>query len=197
MIKKTDLIESETVEYAKSLLGKRLLVKDKQGIISGGIIVETESYLGFIDEACHSYNHNKTPRLASLYKEKDTVYIYSMHRQLLLNLIPKPSEAVLIRAIQPTINLKSMIERRDKTGINLSNGPGKLTQALGIYKEMDGTRLGELIRIEDHHDLGAFEIESSPRIGIEHKGEWTHKLLRFYVKDNPYVSQMKRSPSFK
>ena len=189
--------ESETVTLAKSLLGKRLIVKDDNNEISAGIIVETEAYLGFIDEACHSYNNKKTPRLKSLYSEKNTVYIYSMHRQLLLNIIPKPSEAVLIRAIQPIINIEAMNIRRNKPGVELSNGPGKLTQALGITKEMDGSKLGDIISIEDHNDLESFEIIDSPRIGIDNKGEWTHKHLRFYIKDNPYVSKAKRTASIK
>ena len=112
-----------------------------------------------------------------------------MHRQVLLNIVSKPSEAVLIRAIQPLLNIDGMIERRNKPGIQLSNGPGKLTQALGITKEMDGSSLGEMIRIEQYHDIVNIEIIESPRIGIDNKDEWTHKLLRFYIKDNPYVSK--------
>ena len=189
--------ESETVTLAKSLLGQRLILKDDNNEISAGIIVETEAYLGFIDEACHSYNHKKTPRLKSLYSEKNTVYIYSMHRQLLLNIISKPSEAVLIRAIQPIVNLEAMNLRRDKAGIQISNGPGKLSQALGIRKDMDGTKLGDIISIEQHNDIKNIEIIDSPRIGIDNKGEWTHKHLRFYIKDNPYVSKAKRTVSIK
>ena len=120
-----------------------------------------------------------------------------MHRQLLLNIISKPSEAVLIRAIQPIVNLEAMNLRRDKPGIQLSNGPGKLTQALGITKDMDGTKLGDIISIEQHNDIKNIEIIDSPRIGIDNKGEWTHKHLRFYIKDNPYVSKAKRTVSIK
>ncbi len=189
--------QSETVTLAKSLLGQRLIAIDDNNEVSAGIIVETEAYLGFIDEACHSYKHKYTPRLKSLYSEINTVYIYSMHRQLLLNIISKPSEAVLIRAIQPIVNLEAMNLRRDKAGIQISNGPGKLSQALGIRKDMNGTKLGDIISVEQHNDIENLQICESPRIGIDNKGEWTHKNLRFYIKENPYVSKTKRTASIK
>ena len=188
-----DFITQSTIDTAKELLGKKLLM-NHDGIFVGGYIVETEAYVGAIDKACHSYNWKRTPKVESMYAIGGTIYVYVMHTHAMLNIVTKCEgipEAVLIRAIQPVDHLELMIEQRKLEGINISNGPGKLTKAMGITKELNGTFLneGKLI-IDESTSVKPKHICSSPRIGIPNKEQWTDEPLRFYVEGNPYVSQL-------
>ena len=188
-----DFIHPSTIELAKNLLGKKLLIRHDDKLI-GGYIVETEAYLGPEDEACHSYNWKETPKVKSMYQPGGTIYIYSMHGHNMLNVVTKEMgrpEAILIRGIQPTDHEDVMLDHRPVTGFNLSNGPGKLTKAMGITRELDGWMMNESPLLLD--EVGSKipkKIATSSRIGIPNKGKWTGEPLRFYVAGNPYVSRM-------
>jgi len=144
--------------------------------------------------AAHSYNGRRTPKVESMYQSGGTIYIYSMHGHNMINFVMGNigiPEGVLIRAIQPTDGLEFMKTQRNAESYNLTNGPGKLTRALGITREFNGITLNSgRIRLEQTDYLVPKKISSSPRIGIPNKGDWTNKLLRFYVDGNPYVSCM-------
>ena len=188
-----DFINGSTVENAKKLLGKRLLV-EHNGKLVGGYIVEVEAYLGTVDMAAHSYNGRRTPKVESMYKAGGTIYVYTMHGHNMINIVMQKEgipEGVLIRGLQPTDGLKLMQANRDAAGYNLTNGPGKLTKALGITREFNGTTLNTgMILLDERGGRTPKKISSSPRIGIPNKGKWTDELLRFYVEGNPYVSAM-------
>lgn len=183
-----------TEQIAQELLGCLVIKETDEGVTSGWI-VETEAYLGEIDEAAHSYGLKQTPRLASMYKEPGTIYIYSMHTHLMLNVVVQEKgvpEAILIRAIEPQKGVALMSERRGKTGFMVTDGPGKLTKAMKITKLDDGTSVTEPPLIIDVNTRKIpKKIEISPRIGIPNKGEWTDALLRYSVAGNPYVSRKK------
>lgn len=183
-----------TEQIAQELLGYLVIKETDEGVTSGWI-VETEAYLGEIDEAAHSYGLKQTPRLASMYKEPGTIYIYSMHTHLMLNVVVQEKgvpEAILIRAIEPQKGVALMSERRGKTGFMVTDGPGKLTKAMKITKLDDGTSVTEPPLIIDVNTRKVpKKIELSPRIGIPNKGEWTDALLRYSVAGNPYVSRKK------
>lgn len=188
-----DFINQSTTEVAKNLLGKKLLIRHADQLV-GGYIVETEAYLGPEDEACHSYNWKETPKVKSMYALGGTIYIYSMHGHNMLNVVTKESgrpEAVLIRSIQPTDGEEIMFENRPNPGFNLSNGPGKLTKAMGITRGIDGYLINDsVLFLDESGSQIPKEIATSPRIGIPNKGKWTDESLRFYVAGNPYVSRM-------
>ena len=76
--KSKNFFEQDTVSLAKELLGKLIVVKSREEILSG-YITETEAYLGVVDKACHGYNGKRTPKVEALYQEAGTVYIYTMH----------------------------------------------------------------------------------------------------------------------
>ncbi|WP_373471795.1 DNA-3-methyladenine glycosylase [Carnobacterium alterfunditum] len=183
-----------TEEIAQDLLGCLVIKETDEGVTSGWI-VETEAYLGEIDEAAHSYGLKRTPRLESMYKEPGTIYIYSMHTHLMLNVVVQEKEvpeAILIRAIQPLKGVALMSERRGKVGFAVTDGPGKLTQAMKITKLDDGTSVAESPLIIDAATRKVpKKIQLSPRIGVPNKGEWTDALLRYTVVGNPYVSRKK------
>ena len=129
-----DFFMLDTVSLAKELLGKLIIVKNAGKILSG-YIVETEAYLGVIDEACHGYKGKRTPKVEALYQKAGIVYIYTMHTHKMLNIVScekNNPQAVLIRGIEPLKNREIMEENRGKTGVIVSNGPGKLTKAMGI-----------------------------------------------------------------
>jgi DNA-3-methyladenine glycosylase len=188
--------KQDTVSLAKDLLGKLLIMETEEGPL-GGYIVETEAYLGVIDQAAHTYLGRNTPKVKSMYKEAGTVYVYTMHTHQLLNIVSCTegiAQAVLIRAIEPAIGIAQMERNRGKSGILLTNGPGKFTKARKRGKEEDGTLMQrDNLKIDFCKSRKARDIISSPRIGIPNKGMWTEKHLRFYVKGNPYVSGIKKS----
>jgi len=188
-----DFINASTVENARKLLGKKLLTYH-DGKLIGGYIVEVEAYLGIVDMAAHGYNGRRTPKVESLYKAGGTIYVYTMHGHNMINFVMQKEgvpEGVLIRGLQPTDGIEFMQANRDAEGYNLTNGPGKLTKALGITRAFNGTTLNNgRIRLDEVGSLTPRKISSSPRIGIPNKGKWTDEPLRFYVEGNPYVSAM-------
>ena len=209
--------KQDTISLAKNLLGKLILVK-KDDEILGGYIVETEAYLGAVDRACHGFEGKRTPKVEALFGKAGTVYIYTMHTHKMLNIVSCEEgnpQAVLIRGIEPVINVERMIENRGKEGILISNGPGKLTKAMGIGDAFNKSKICEITKkfhkvskksiydienmqenilyIDFENSKIAKNIGISARIGIPNKGIWTEKELRYFVAGNKYVSGMKKS----
>lgn len=185
-----------TEEIAQELLGC-LLIKETDAGVTSGWIVETEAYVGEFDQAAHSFGLRKTPRLKAMYQPAGTIYIYHMHTHTMLNIVAKEAgnpQGILIRAVEPFSGIDLMEERRNMGGINLTNGPGKLTKAMGITKEDYGTSIGDApLYLSTEQRRTPKQIIATPRIGIPNKGEWTDKPLRFIVTGNPYVSRKKGS----
>ena len=162
---------NDTKQVAKDLLGKILVRKIGNQILSG-VIIETEAYKGKNDPASHS-SRKKTERNKIMFGEVGRAYIYftyGMH--YCFNVVAKKEEdragAVLIRAIRPQQGIKHMIKNR-KTDVvsNLANGPGKLTQAMQIsLKEynLDLTKNSSLFITDGKKPV---KIIAKPRIGIK------------------------------
>lgn len=175
-------------ELANALLGCELVHETAEGT-TAGIIVETESYHE-TDEASHSYK-SRSPRTEVMFGPAGHAYIYftyGMH--YCFNVVAEDEgigAGVLIRAIEPTKGIELMKKRRGQQNVlNLTNGPAKLVQAMGITKADYGKSLyaGNLYIKESK--LKDFEISFGPRIGISKAQE---KPWRFWVKDNPFVSR--------
>jgi len=190
-----DYINTTTEEIARQLLGKLLVHQTPDGIYSG-YIVETEAYIGVEDMACHTYDGKRTQKVESMYQTGGTIYIYTMHTHAMLNIVTKEEgdpQAVLIRALEPADGMERMENNRKVTGVSISNGPGKLTKAMEITKELNGKMLNEsALSIDARLGKTPASIAVSARVGIPNKGEWTSKPLRFYVKGHPYVSGMRK-----
>jgi len=187
---------SDVLDISKKLLGK-VLVTQLSNQLTSGIIVETEAYAGINDRASHAFNNKRTKRTEIMYKNGGIVYVYlcyGIHN--LFNIITNVKDiphAVLIRAIEPLEGIKKMCGRRNLSNkYNLTNGPGKLTQALGIDKNCNGKSLqSNKIWIEDNRvDFIEKDILSSTRIGVDYAGKDASLLYRFYIKDNKWVSQI-------
>ncbi|MCU5745239.1 DNA-3-methyladenine glycosylase [Staphylococcus sp. SQ8-PEA] len=191
-----DFVENDTVQTAKDLLGVKVIYTDGEQIYSG-YIVETEAYLGYQDRAAHGYQGKRTPKVESLYKKGGTIYAHVMHTHLLINFVTREidvPEGVLIRAVEPLEGIEAMRINRNKDGYDLTNGPGKWTQAFHLPRHLDGTLLNSgRLQINIKQRKRPREIVEDSRIGIPNKGEWTHKPLRFSVKGNPFVSRMRKS----
>ncbi|NRF90111.1 DNA-3-methyladenine glycosylase [Paenibacillus frigoriresistens] len=181
-----------TLLLARSLLGK-LLVKETELGIAAGWIVETEAYIGPGDRAAHSFGNRRTPRTEVMFGPPGYVYTYVMHTHCLVNIVSGESglpEAVLIRAVEPCIGVDLMYDRRgtDKKLKELTNGPGKLTKALGIVKEDYGRPFFERpLYIAEGRTVES--IAAGPRIGIDNSGEAREYPWRFWVEGNPFVSK--------
>ena len=176
-----------TEEVAKALLGKILVHKTKGGVCKGKI-VETEAYFGCSDPASHAFR-KKTKRNYLMFEIPGFSYVYFCYgNHWLFNIVAKKkgSGAVLIRALEPLEGIELMKKRRGIKDVkNLCNGPGKLTKAFGINKKQNGLDLTkENLFLEDSKEK--IEVIKAKRIGIS-KGK--SKLLRFYIKENKFVSK--------
>lgn len=150
--------DQEITGLARELIGARLLVR---GV--GGTVLETEAY-GRDDPASHSFR-GPTARKAAMFGPAGSVYVYlSYGCHLCLNVVGRPGEAVLIRAIRPEFGIEAMRERRGGAGL-LAAGPGRVGQALGIGLSDGGTLFGaEGFALEGGGR--ATELLVGPRIGI-------------------------------
>lgn len=220
-----------TIQVARNLLGKKLVRVNEKGEKISGLIVETEAYLGTKDPACHSYKNKKTSRTECMYLKGGHAYIYFIYGMYYcFNVVTrneKSPEAVLIRALMPLEGKEIMLQNRMRKKILLSkkrkiklknknidfikkntnwiqeltNGPGKLAEALNLTKKLNKeSLLGSKIYIEQISQkeklsyLKTDSIEKSPRIGL---GSVTKEALflplRFFYKNNPYISKSKVS----
>lgn len=180
-------------EAAKALLGC-ILVRTRGSKKLIGRIVETEAYHQE-DAASHSYKW-KTPRTAVMFGPAGFSYVYftyGMH--YCLNIVSGPEnrgEAILIRALEPLEGIEDMQRNRKQTNItNLTNGPAKLCQAFVIDRTLSGHDLHKppLQLLPPSENRQSLEIVTTERIGISLA---KHDPLRFYIKNNAFVSKYKR-----
>jgi DNA-3-methyladenine glycosylase len=158
---------------------------------TAGVIVETESY-HVDDPACHAFG-GPTPRSSVLFGPPGHAYVYlSYGIHSLLNFVSEPegeAAAVLIRALEPTVGIDVMRERRGvERVLDLCSGPGKLTQALGIGLELNGVPLedGPIRVLRRTNGWSDPAVVTGPRIGIT---KATEHPWRFSAAGNRYVSR--------
>lgn len=189
-------LNPDVIFLAKDLLGK-VLFTQIDGVVTAGIIVETEAYFGVQDKASHAYGGRRTNRTETLYQQGGISYVYLCYGiHYLFNIVSSVEgepHAVLIRAIEPLTGLDIMETRRkiSATKAAISSGPGSAAKALGIDRTFNEKELtGEEIWIEDHNiRYTPDQIAAVPRVGVAYAQEDALLPWRFFVINNKYVSK--------
>jgi DNA-3-methyladenine glycosylase len=188
----------DAVTIARELLGK-YFYSSFDGVLTGGMIVETEAYSGENDAACHAHLGRRTKRTQIMYEPGGISYVYLIYGiYSLFNIVTNAAgaaDAVLIRAIEPLEGLPEMQQRRGLSTIEprLTAGPGLMTQAMGISTLHNGTPLmGNEIWVEDRGVVVPEEdIVAGPRVGVAYAGADALLPWRFHVKGSKWVSKAK------
>jgi DNA-3-methyladenine glycosylase len=169
-----------TVQVARDLLGRYLIVERPDAPVHVARLVETEAYLGEEDLACHA-SHGHTKRTAPMYEEAGHAYIYFVYGMYwCLNVVTEAvgrPYAVLLRAAEAVTELPAM------------NGPGKLCRALGLnasWNRADLTDSG--LRVAQGDPLPLDRIGAARRVGVAYAGAWAEEPLRFFDEASPAVS---------
>jgi DNA-3-methyladenine glycosylase len=176
---------------AAELLGM-VVVSSVEGELTEGRIVETEAYLGYDDPASHGYLHRRHARNEALFGPPGSWYVYlSYGMHWCANLVCQRAglaSAVLLRALEPLTGLQSMRRRRGRVpDRELCSGPGKLCQALGISRDLDGSRMpGSGVVVRRPGSIEEIAIATTPRIGITKAADWP---LRFCLAGSPWTSR--------
>ncbi|MBN8827351.1 MAG: DNA-3-methyladenine glycosylase [Sphingobacteriia bacterium] len=163
--------EQDSLEVARSLLGKTLVFNNYKGIIT-----ETEAYMGFEDPASHAFR-GRTKRTEIMFGEAGFSYVYLIYGMYYcLNFVTEKKDfpsAILIRGLLIYEPVKLLLD-----------GPGKICKLLGITKEQNGV---DIINSENFYvaDTGqTLEYSVSSRIGIK---TGLDKMWRF-------VANLKNTP---
>ncbi len=178
--------ERPVLEVARALIGCSVACDG-----CSGVIVETEAY-HHSEPACHAFV-GLTPRTGTLFGPASNAYVYRSYGiHACLNAVAEPEgvgAAVLIRALEPVEGVEVMRARRGVQQLEaLCSGPGKLTQALGITLEHNGTSLvaGPIVISGPAPPVAVGDVSAGPRIGITKAAElpW-----RFCAAGNRFLSR--------
>jgi DNA-3-methyladenine glycosylase len=187
-----DFYARPAIEVARDCLGK-ILVHGS----TAGRIVEVEAYLGTDDRASHSWR-GLTDRTRVIFGPPGKAYVYFIYGMYeCLNFVAEPeghAGCVLIRALEPLSGLGIMRRRRARWSAagahrveDLASGPGKLTLAMGITRQLNGADLlAGPLEVRRARNESPIEVRTTPRIGITHCADWP---LRFLIADNRFVSR--------
>jgi len=189
-----EFYQLDALTLSRHLLGQVLSHTTERGTTTG-YIIETEAYMGGTDRASHAFGGVPTERTQVLYTGSGTAYvfmIYGMH--YLFNVScgpPNDPQCVLVRALEPLTGIEIMTSRRQTDErIKLTNGPGKLTQAMGINDAHYGLDLVDSnLKILQGRFVPDSLIVRGERINVDYAGD--HALLpwRFWVNGSKYVSR--------
>ncbi len=171
--------DRETRQVARDLLDK-VLVRELDGQVLWGRLVEVEAYLGPDDLAAHSRGGRRTARTEVMFGAPGHAYVYftyGMH--WCLNFVTREAgipQAVLVRALEPG------------PGVARCSGPGLVTRALQIGRALNGAKLRppDLYVVDD--GAAPRRVFVTPRIGVQGTGRWERRLLRYAV-DSPALSR--------
>lgn len=188
-----EVYAADGITLARRLLGCRLVHETPEGA-AGGVIVETEAYMGLSDDAAHSYRGRPGGRVNVQYGPGGFAYIYLIYgMHSCMNVVANGKdipEAVLIRALKPDQGLELMYRRRPKAKDDrqLCSGPGKLCAALDITRAQYGLSLrGPELYILDRAVQPPITV--SRRIGVDYAVRCRDELWRFTITGDPFVSR--------
>lgn len=196
---KPDFYLRKPLKVARDLIGKELVHVIGKNRVSGKI-VEVEAYGGEGDEACHSLGGRKTARNKLLFGKGGFIYIYLIYGMYYcFNVVVSKENipgAVFIRAVEPVEGVDLMVRNRGLKNLNskniviLTNGPGKLCQAMGFDKSCYGVDLcGDRIFINDAKPVTEEAVEYTPRINVDYAGKAKNYPWRIILKGNRFLSR--------
>ncbi len=175
-----------TLQVARDLLGCRL-VRIFEGQRLSGIITETEAYIGEEDKASHAAV-GRTERNAVMYGPPGYAYVYLIYGvHHCLNVVTEAEgfpAAVLIRALRPVEGVVLMRRhRRNAPDVHLTDGPGKLCQALAIDLSLNGVDMvdGDVLFIERGEPVPDAQVQTTPRVGVRGDERAVSAPWRFVV----------------
>jgi DNA-3-methyladenine glycosylase len=179
-----EFFDRDTLEVAGDLMGK-VLVRQVDGLVRWGRLVEVEAYLGPADRAAHSWR-GLTPRTRVMYGPPGHAYvyfIYGMHH--CLNFVTRQEgcpQAILVRALEPG------------PGVGRCSGPGLVCRSLDVDRSLNGAALvpPDLYVVDDGFRPDPGGIARTPRIGVGYAGEWAELPWRFCL-PSPHLSRRLRS----
>ena len=188
-----DFYRRTTTEVAIGILGM-LLIRQVGDNIMAGRIVECEAYLPNNDAAAHTYGRKPSVRTRVLFGEPGYAYVYSIHRYHCLNIVTEEigrPGCVLIRAVEPIEGENLMLTNRHVSKReSLTNGPGKLCQALQITSYMNGMNFTDpqspirIVRCVEGN--AGFIVGNTSRIGVQQSKDL---LLRFCIENSGFLSR--------
>ncbi len=178
---------------AKNILGDYLTLKTKKQTLIGKI-VETEAYLGIGDDASHSFGGRITARNKIIYSQGGLIYVYLIYGKFwCFNIVVSKKDdpqAVFIRAIEPVQGIELMKKRRGVERVEkLTNGPCRWTQSFSINKSFLGREVVSKDIFISSPANKNFTIVKAKRVGVDYAAKSKNLPLRFYIKDNPFVSK--------
>ena len=173
--------DRDACTVAADLLGK-YLVRVSRGRERIGRIVEVEAYLGPHDLAAHSAR-GLTARTKVMFGPPGHAYVYLIYgMHCCMNVVTERegrASAVLLRAVEPVKNIEGRTQ-----------GPGLLCKAMHIDRRLNGQDLvSDRFYIAEGPAAEPVVIVRRPRVGVEYAGHWARRLLRFYIRGNPFVSK--------
>ena len=173
--------DRDTVIVARELLGK-YLVHLVDGLERIGRVVEDEAYLGPHDLAAHSAK-GLTKRTKVMFGPPGHAYVYMIYGMYYcMNVVTEQeghASAVLLRAVEPVENIDGRTQ-----------GPGLLCKAMHIDRRLNGHDLvSNDFYIADPPEEEPLTIVKRPRVGVAYAKHWQKRLLRFYIKGNPFISK--------
>ena len=179
-----------TAEVARDLLGKFLVRTTARGVVAVRLN-EVEAYLGVDDPACHTFGGRRTTRTETMWGEAGHAYVYLVYGlHNCLNVVTVGEgvpEAILIRGGIPITGCEQIRERRGARVAtrSLTDGPGKLCEALAITRADDGVDLcaleSEITIYTDGYRISDDEVDRLPRVGVDYAGEAAAWPLRMKI----------------
>jgi len=193
--------ERDPLEVGQSLIGMELGSDLSKGEC-GGLIVETEVYVGPEDRASHAWNARRTARTEVLFGPRGHSYVFQIYgAHYCFNIVVgagRVPAAVLIRALRPTFGLEVMAANRGLSSVpanlrQLTSGPGRLARALGIDRQANGLDLRQaplwVRRSPVGRRLAAVHgVRAGARINVDYAGDWATRKWRFTLSEDRFVS---------
>lgn len=183
-----EFYQRRTTDVARALLGKLLLRRTAEGLVAVRLS-EVEAYLGPGDPACHTYGGRRTARVRTMWGEPGHAYVYlvyGLHHCLnLVTVGADAGEAVLLRA-GSIVHGHELVRLRRGPAVSeraLTDGPGKLCQALAVDRHDDGVDVcepsGGLWLCDRGQTIDDHQCRRGPRVGVGYAGEAADWPLRF------------------